>query len=130
MKMKLNVKGLIAALLCLLLLCGCGAKTAPETVRKTPVAPVAPPETARPADASASDAPALPQDAETIPARTWPLTVTDDLGRYVTLSAPPEHVAAIIASFAETWLLAGGELSAAFSKISSPVSSMAPLCRS
>lgn len=84
MKMKLNVKGLIAALLCLLLLCGCGAKTAPETVRKTPVAPV----------------------------------------------APPEHVAAIIASFAETWLLAGGELSAAFSNISSPVSSMAPLCRS
>ena len=113
MKTKLNVKRLGAAMLCLLLLCGCGAKTAPETDRKSPAAPVAPPETARPADASASEIPTLPQNAEALPTRNWPLTVTDDLGRDVTLSAPPEHVAALIASFAETWLLAGGELSAA-----------------
>ena len=81
----MKLKRLLAALLCLLLLCACGTKAAPP---------------------AATDAPAQPD-------RTWPLTVTDDLGRAVTLDAPPERVAALIGSFAETWLLAGGTLAAA-----------------
>ena len=36
------------------------------------------------------------------------VTFTDDLGRTVTLD-PPERVAALIGSFADLWLLAGGE---------------------
>ena len=42
-----------------------------------------------------------------------PVVITDDLGREVTLEAPPRRVAVLMASFAETWLLAGGELIAA-----------------
>lgn len=42
-----------------------------------------------------------------------PVVITDDLGRQVTLEAPPQRVAVLMASFAETWLLAGGELIAA-----------------
>ena len=42
-----------------------------------------------------------------------PVVITDDLGREVTLEAPPQRVAVLMASFAETWLLAGGELIAA-----------------
>ena len=42
-----------------------------------------------------------------------PVVITDDLGRQVTLEAPPRRVAVLMASFAETWLLAGGELIAA-----------------
>ena len=104
----MKLKRMLAALLCLLLLCACGTQSPSPAAQ----APAAPPDNA-PAVSSANDAPAPPPDAETLPARTWPLTVTDDLGRAVTLAAPPEHVAAIIGSFAETWLLAGGALSAA-----------------
>ena len=112
----MKMKNLYAAALCLLILCGCGAKTTAPAATEAPAAPVAP--AATPDDtfaqttAETETAPALPADATTMPARTWPVTVTDDLGREVTLDAPPEHVAAIIGSFAETWLLAGGELSA------------------
>ncbi|MBR0376539.1 MAG: ABC transporter substrate-binding protein [Firmicutes bacterium] len=42
-----------------------------------------------------------------------PVVITDDLGREVTLEAPPRRVAVLMGSFAETWLLAGGELIAA-----------------
>ena len=108
----MKLKRIAAALLCLLLLCACGAPAAPaETV--TPKAPVAPPDSAKTGEPAPNAAPAPPPDATALPARTWPLTVTDDLGREVTLAAPPTHVAAMIASFAETWLLAGGTLSAA-----------------
>ncbi len=41
------------------------------------------------------------------------VTVTDDLGRQVELKETPRRVAALTGSFAETWLLAGGELVAA-----------------
>jgi len=42
-----------------------------------------------------------------------PVTVTDDLGREVTIEEQPKAVAAIMGSFADTWVLAGGELKAA-----------------
>ena len=108
----MKMKRLLAALLCLALLCGCGAQTAAPAATGSPAAPVAPPDDA-PTSSSANDAPTPPPEATALPARTWPLTVTDDLGREVTLSAPPEKVAALIGSFAETWLLAGGTLAAA-----------------
>ncbi len=37
-------------------------------------------------------------------------TFQDDLGRQVTLEQRPERVAALMGSYAETWLLAGGEV--------------------
>lgn len=40
-------------------------------------------------------------------------TFTDDLGRQVVLDAPPRRVAAGMGSFAQVWLLAGGQLAAA-----------------
>lgn len=107
--MKMN--RLIAALLCVLLLCACGMQTAAPKATDTPAVPVAPPDDA-PRTPSSNDAPTPPPDATALPARTWPLTVTDDLGRDVTLNAPPEKVAALIGSFAETWLLSGGTLAA------------------
>ena len=36
-------------------------------------------------------------------------TFTDDLGREVTVSQPPERVAALIGSFADIWCIAGGK---------------------
>ena len=80
---------LYALLLSLLILCACSTGNAP--------APTAAPS----AEAS-----------ESAPAQTWPLTVTDDMGRTVTLEGPPQHTAVLAASFAETWLLAGGAVSA------------------
>lgn len=41
-----------------------------------------------------------------------PLTVTDDLGREVTLETKPEAAAVLLGSFAETWILAGGTICA------------------
>ena len=38
------------------------------------------------------------------------VTVTDDLGRSVTFSEPPRSVVALMGSFADTWVLAGGTL--------------------
>lgn len=37
-------------------------------------------------------------------------TYTDDLGREVTISAPPQRVASLLGSFSDVWLLAGGTL--------------------
>lgn len=85
--MKKYAKTLIMLLL-LLLLAACGAQ------------PGEPAESSEPADAAE--------------AGEWaPVVITDDLGREVTLEAPPQRVAVLMASFAETWLLAGGELIAA-----------------
>ena len=85
--MKKYAKILIMLLL-LLLLASCGAQ------------PGEPAESSEPADAAE--------------AGEWaPVVITDDLGREVTLEAPPQRVAVLMASFAETWLLAGGELIAA-----------------
>jgi iron complex transport system substrate-binding protein len=47
------------------------------------------------------------------PAGWKPIVVKDDLEREVTLETKPERVVVLMASFAETWLLAGGELIAA-----------------
>ncbi|MBR4703248.1 MAG: ABC transporter substrate-binding protein [Oscillospiraceae bacterium] len=41
------------------------------------------------------------------------VTVRDDLDREITLETEPKRVAVLMGSFAETWLLAGGELIAA-----------------
>lgn len=77
----------LAALLCAVLLAGCGAK---------PTAPVV------------SDA-----GKEAVPAEQTAVTVRDDLDREIVLEATPQRVAALIGSFAETWILAGGDLIAA-----------------
>lgn len=55
--------------------------------------------------ASCGGAPAQPGDA-------W-VEFTDALGRQVTLAEPPERVAALLGSFADVWMLAGGEICAA-----------------
>ena len=74
---------ILAALLCVMVLVSCGAKPEPED----PVTP----------DDPGTDA----------------IVVKDDLGREITLKEAPKKVAALMGSFAETWLLAGGELVAA-----------------
>ena len=51
--------------------------------------------------------------AETVESEFTPLTITDALGREVTLTEKPEKAAALIGSFASVWMLAGGELCAA-----------------
>lgn len=74
---------LLAVLMCALMLASCGAK--PE-----PVEPVVPDEP------------------------SWQaVTVKDDMDREVTIEEEPQKVAALMGSFAETWILAGGELVAA-----------------
>ena len=46
-------------------------------------------------------------------AAAWkPVTVTDDLGRSVTIEQEPGRVAVITGSYAEVWLLAGGTIAA------------------
>lgn len=48
----------------------------------------------------------------TLPGQVW-AEFTDDLGRQVVLTEPPVRVAALLGSFADVWLLAGGEICAA-----------------
>ncbi len=76
---------LIAALLCLALLSACGGA-----------------QTAAPATADAGTQTAAPQA----------VTVTDDLDTTLTFDAPPQRVAVLMGSFADTWMLAGGTLCA------------------
>ncbi|MBQ3277231.1 MAG: ABC transporter substrate-binding protein [Oscillospiraceae bacterium] len=91
----------LAALLCLMMLASCGAQPAES-------APAAAPAEAGAAESSEASAEASAEQAQ------WqPLTVRDDLDREITLEAPPQRVAVLMGSFAETWLLAGGELIAA-----------------
>ena len=78
---------LLAVLLCAVLLAGCGAKSADPALSDT--------------------------GKETAPAEWNEITVKDDLDREITLEAAPQKVAALIGSFAETWILSGGELVAA-----------------
>lgn len=96
----------ICAVLALLLLAGCQAKPV-----ETPSASV---DTA-PSSASSAPAPdaalsAEPDDSAAPQADT--LTFTDDLGREVTTPMHPQRVAALLGSFADIWLLAGGEVCA------------------
>ncbi len=76
-------KKILALLLGLLLLAGCGAKPA------------------------SSAAPAAESSEE-----SYHVSVTDDLGRQVTFDAPPQRVAVLIGSFADMWTLAGGKMAA------------------
>ena len=94
--MKHSVR-ILAVLLSLLVLASCGAAPAPAEAEK-------------PVETAAVETAEAPVSEE---AAAFPLVVRDDLSREVTLSAPPERVAVLIGSFAETWLLAGGELAAA-----------------
>ena len=88
MNMKRFLTTIIALLLCGLMLASCGSK---------PAHPAAPAE-----------------NGETADAAEWaPMTITDDLGREVTLEARPEKVTVLMGSFAETWVLSGGEVVAA-----------------
>ena len=50
---------------------------------------------------------------ETGPGDDTALSFTDSLGHEITLDGPPQRVAALMGSYAETWLLAGGELAGA-----------------
>ncbi len=92
---------ILAALLSLLVLASCGAAPAPS-------------DTAKPAETAA---PAVPAETAEEPAgeeaAAFPLAIRDDLDREVTLASAPERVAVLMGSFAETWVLAGGELIAA-----------------
>ena len=111
---------ILAALLCALMLVSCGAKSAepvPDEPEKTnEVVPADAGENSEPVPAddeeSGSPAPEAAGDSEVSDAWT-PVTLKDDLDREVTLEARPERVAVLMGSFAETWLLAGGELIAA-----------------
>ena len=89
---------ILAALLSLLVLASCGAAPAPADTAK-------PAETAAPAETA--------EDPAGEEAAAFPLVIRDDLDREVTLAAAPERVAVLMGSFAETWVLAGGELIAA-----------------
>ncbi len=77
--MKRKSIRLIALLLCIAMLAGCGAK----------------------------------KEEDGKQGEWTPVTVTDDLGREVTIDQEPKNVAAIMGSFADTWVLAGGTLKAA-----------------
>jgi len=86
--MKKKFLVLTALVLCLAVLAGCG------TVPSNNAAP----------SGNADNA---------APAESWkPLTVTDDMGRSVTIEQEPKHVAVIMGSFADVWTLAGGTMAA------------------
>ncbi|MBR5447112.1 MAG: ABC transporter substrate-binding protein [Clostridia bacterium] len=51
-------------------------------------------------------------DTDTVTDEVNPISFTDALGRDVTIERPPERVAALIGSFADVWLLAGGNVCA------------------
>ena len=53
------------------------------------------------------------EQGEPEPAGWQPVTVKDDMDREVAIEAQPEKVAVLMGSFAETWVLAGGEMVAA-----------------
>ena len=82
-----TVRALLAVLLGMVILTGCSGK---------------------PAEPTAAD---VGKDA--VPAGWTAVTVRDDLDRVITLETEPQRVAALIGSFAETWILAGGDLVAA-----------------
>ncbi len=103
--MKRTVKTVIAAFLLLALLAGCGAP-AQNNVNS------APQNNSNAAAENNANAAAPGNEANTSDA--WkPVTITDDLGTTVTFDKQPQAVAALIGSFADTWVLAGGELKAA-----------------
>ena len=110
-----KIAGALAALLCMLMLVSCGAAPAgPAETDKSD-------ETAARTEPAAAEEPAAGEeptgteetDGEGESAAWTALTVRDDLDREVTLETRPQRVAVLMGSFAETWMLAGGELIAA-----------------
>lgn len=95
MKRK-NLALALAAVLMLSFLTAC--KSSPSSSLPTP------PPASSAAPSQASSAPAEPEAF---------YAFTDALGETVTLEKAPERVAAAMGSFADVWLLAGGELAAA-----------------
>lgn len=92
-----------AVSLCVLLLLTLLTACAPR-LEETPSASSSVPSSASSASPAAPDIDSAPQD-ET-------LTFTDDLGREVTVPMHPQRVAALLGSFADVWLLSGGEVCA------------------
>ncbi len=90
--MKKKALAVTALILCMAILAGCGAGSG---------------NTAD--NSSAADNTSTENSADAYK----PVTVTDDLGNKVTFEEMPRSVAAIIGSFADTWVLAGGTLKAA-----------------
>lgn len=85
------MKKLLASVLALGLLAGCGAAPSASTA-----------ETASAPATATSAAAATPESSD------GPVTIVDDLGRSVTVDHP-QRVAVLIGSFADVWCLAGGE---------------------
>lgn len=82
-----------------LLLSACLALSACACAGKIP-----PPEPVQSAPAASAAQPSG-QEGEA----AYPYTFTDSLGNEITLSQPPARVAALLGSYAESWVLAGGE---------------------
>lgn len=97
---------ILVALLCVLMLVSCGAKSA----EPVPADQKNPEETV-PADTGENGESKSENSRES--GEWMAVTVTDDLDREVTLETQPQRVAVLMGSFAETWLLSGGELAAA-----------------
>lgn len=87
------MKRTIAALLCACLTLSLYACSAPQQGSSTSSAQ--PQESSQASDASAQET-------------GYPLTITDSLGNELTLEQPPQRVAALLGSYAEAWILAGG----------------------
>ena len=85
---KKNIRYQMAVLVMALLLCGCGNLSGSQKEIQ------------------------LPDDGRTESGAGEEICFTDDLGRQVNLK-PPKKAAALSGSFADIWLLAGGELAAA-----------------
>lgn len=91
------------AALMALLLSGCaGAPPAGSTASSSPGAPEA--------DTTASSSSGAPAASPAVFPSDSALTITDSRGQTVTLSAKPDKVAALMGSYAQVWLLAGGAL--------------------
>ncbi len=98
--MKKNGIILLTICLCLGLISGCGSRTQIGEDQMNQ------------AENRSSDV-ASSAESDIAGADDRSVRVTDDLGREVVLTTKPSRVAALTGSFADTWLLAGGELSAA-----------------
>ena len=111
-----KIVSITALLLCLLILASCGAGKGESAEPEEPADAAKPADAAEPATPEEPDEePAAPEETEEPAADgEWTaLVLTDDLDREITLEAQPQKVAVLMGSFAETWVLAGGELTAA-----------------
>ena len=97
----MKLERLLAALLCLLLLCACGTNTAAPAETESPKVPVAPPDDL-PKTSATGDAPTPPPDAAALPARTWPLTVTEPLASPALIQTAVYGVASTSSTFSRS----------------------------